>query len=68
MPKMVRNLPAVFFGATSRKKHVSLYKAVMKGSNSGKHSLSTLVGIGSREHDFDFDDAMNLWTSSTESS
>ena len=45
-----------------------LHIAVMNGSNSGKHSLRTLVGIGFREHDFDFEDVMNLWTSSTKSS
>ena len=32
----------------------------MNGSSSGSRSLRMFVGIGSKEHDLDFDDAMSL--------
>ena len=40
----------------------------MNGSSSGSRSLRMFVGIGFKEHDLDFDDAMSQWTSSRVSS
>ena len=41
---------------------------MMYGSSSGSRSLRMFVGIGSKEHDLDFDDIMSRWTSSRVSS